>query len=107
MTNSPHLNAGQQANYTCIMSTDLETEILDRLLEPVTKCLTPAVAAQIAQLRADDATQQRVDELAEKAQEGTLSQDERAEYEAYISAGEFIAVLQAMARRRTAGDTAA
>ena len=42
----------------------------------------------------------RLEELADKANEGELSDAERAEYEAYIEANNFLAVLQAEARFR-------
>jgi len=43
--------------------------------------------------------QQRVEELAWKANEGTLSPEERSEYEAYVDAGDIVATLQAVARK--------
>jgi hypothetical protein len=64
-----------------------EVDTLDRLLDPVRDCLTPEVAARIAALRADTATQERLDELAGKNAAGQLSAEERAEYEAYVRAG--------------------
>jgi len=73
------------------------TFFFDRLLDPVAECFTPAVARQIADLRADAETQARIDELAEKANEGQLSFEERGEYEAYIEAIDFIGILQAQA----------
>ena len=42
---------------------------------------------------------QRVEELASKANEGTLTPDERSEYEAYVDAGDIVATLQAVARK--------
>jgi hypothetical protein len=76
--------------------------ILSRLLEPVTECLTPEAARRLVELRADAATQQRVDELADKNTEGLLTEEEKAEYEAYVSASTFIAILQAKARANLA-----
>jgi len=73
---------------------------LDRLLEPLAGCLTPAVAAKVADLRADDIIQQRIDYLAERSNEGTLSQEERDEYAGYVHAIDVIAILQAKARGR-------
>ena len=80
------------------MSTTAELAALDRLLDPVRDCLTAEVAARIAALRADAATQDRLDELAGKNAEGTITPGERADYEALVSAGNLIAVLQAKAR---------
>jgi hypothetical protein len=73
-------------------------EYLDRMLDPFTQCLTADSARRIAQWRVDDATQARVDELADKATEGELSPEEREEYETYVRAGTFISIFQAKAR---------
>ena len=75
------------------------TSILGRVLEPITNCLTPDVAAKLVAVRADAETQARVDGLAEKANEGTLSAEERAEYDRYRDAFHFVTVLQAKARK--------
>lgn len=76
------------------------TDMLDRLLDPVVQCLTPRAARQLASLRADEKAQARVRELAEKCNEGTLSAEERAEYEAYAMAANIVAILQTKARTR-------
>ncbi len=83
------------------------TTILARLLEPLGQCLTPEVAKALVNLRADPHVQARIDELADKCTEGTLSTEERSEYETYVYAIDFIAVLQAQARNllRTNGTT--
>jgi hypothetical protein len=80
------------------MSTTAELHTLDRLLDPVRDCLTPEVAARLVGLRADETVQAKLDALAERNAEGTLTPDERTEYEALVSAGNLIAVLQAKAR---------
>jgi hypothetical protein len=74
------------------------TTTLDRLLEPVGKCLSRKAAQALANLRADAEAQARIEELAEKCTEGKLTRHERAEYEAYVSANNLIAILQAKAR---------
>ena len=74
------------------------TPVLDRLLDPLGRCLTPEVARRLVQLRADPEAQARIDELADKCNDGRLSPEERAEYETYVWAGNFIAILQAKAR---------
>ena len=71
---------------------------LDRLLEPLVGCLTAEVAAKVADLRADDAMQERIDYLAERANEGRLTDREREEYAGYLHAIDVIAVLQTKAR---------
>ena len=76
----------------------VETSYLDRLLEPVTQCFTPEVAERLIALRPDPTIQAKIEELAEKANEGRLSDAERADYEEYIKAVDLIAVLQFRAR---------
>lgn len=80
------------------MQTTPELKTLDRLLDPIRDCFTTEVARRIVALRADETVQACLDELAEKNAEGTITPDERGEYEALISAGNLIAVLQAKAR---------
>ena len=75
-----------------------QTRLLDQLLDPVSRCLTPAVARSLLGLRAPPQAQARLEELAEKCTEGTLTTEEEAEYDAYVWAGNLIAILQAKAR---------
>jgi hypothetical protein len=74
------------------------THYLDRMLDPLTDCFTPALARRLADLRADDQTRARLDELAAKANEGRLSSQEDAEYKAAIDTIDLLAILQAKAR---------
>jgi hypothetical protein len=73
-------------------------DILDRVLDPLTGCLTPEVARRIADLRADPEVQARLDQLADKANDGELSDAEKAEYDRYREALHFITIVQAKAR---------
>ena len=73
--------------------------VLDELLEPVGACFTPEVAQRLINLRASSAVQKRIEELARKSEQGQLSKVEQEEYEALVSAGNFIAILQSKARR--------
>lgn len=80
------------------MSIEHETAVLDRILDPVSRCLTPDAAAHLVALRADPTAQARIDELADKSTAGTLTTDERGEYETYVRAIDFVSILQAKAR---------
>ncbi len=80
------------------MEQSSETALLDRFLDPIGRCLTPEVARRIVAFRADEAMQARIDELAEKSNEGRLSETERREYDTYIRAIDFVTVLQLKAR---------
>jgi len=73
-------------------------QALDRLLNPIRDILTPEFAQAIADLRADQATQDRVDDLAHRHHESLLLPSELAEYEALVSGITLISVLQAKAR---------
>jgi hypothetical protein len=81
------------------MKTPPATSLLGRLLDMVSRCLTPEVARALVSLRADPEIQERIDELADKCNEGTLSPEERSEYEAFVSFSSFLALLQAKARQ--------
>lgn len=88
------------------MSTSYEGAALDEVLEPVARCFTPDVARRIAELRAAPALQTRLDELASKANEGDLTEQEREQYEAYVEAMDVISILQAKARKILANNEA-
>lgn len=75
-----------------------ELTYLDRLLTPVTQCFTPEVAERLIALPMDPEIEAHIKELASKANEGTLSDKERNEYEEYIEAVDLIAILQLRAR---------
>jgi hypothetical protein len=77
----------------------MSTSLLDQLAEPFAECLTTAAAQKIVALRADEAIQTRVDELADRANQGTLAPEEAAEYDRYLAAFHFVTVMQAKARR--------
>jgi hypothetical protein len=72
---------------------------LDGLFEPFSRCLDEESARRVAEFRVDAAVQARVDLLAERANDGVLSDEERTEYEAFINAADFISILKLKARR--------
>jgi len=66
-------------------------------MEPVGRAITPDLAREIVSLRADQVSHDRMDELAEMDRQGTLSTEERAEYEKIVAAIHLIEVLQSRA----------
>jgi hypothetical protein len=72
--------------------------LLDRIFDPFGAVLTPESARRIADWRADEETERRLDEQGDKCNEGALSAAEREEYETYVRAIDFIGILQAKAR---------
>jgi hypothetical protein len=77
--------------------------VLDRLLAPLGECLTPESARRLLALKADATLQARVDDLADRHNEGRLTPDEEAEYGTYVSYGTFVAILKSKARQLLAG----
>jgi hypothetical protein len=82
------------------MSTTIHSLAFDRATQAIFGILHPEQVHQIADYHADETLQERIAQLADKANEGELSDEERAEYEGYAQANRFVAVLQAQARRR-------
>jgi hypothetical protein len=81
------------------MSDASATGVLDGLLESLSECLDAESARRVARFRVAAHVQQRVDMLAERANEGLLTDEERDEYEAFINASDLIAILQLKAMR--------
>ena len=79
------------------MSSLIEAAAFDRATEPVLRILSRDQAIQIIDFHGDDDLQRRIEEIFEKANEGELTDEERAEYQEYAQANKFIAVLQAKA----------
>ncbi|HZZ41435.1 MAG TPA: hypothetical protein VFE58_00730 [Tepidisphaeraceae bacterium] len=86
---------------------DPALQTLDRLLDPLGRSLNSDAARKILSLRADPDSQQRMDYLANRSNDGLLTPDERAEYESLVSAAGLIAVLQSKARTALATNPAA
>jgi hypothetical protein len=70
---------------------------LERFLDPVSELLTPEIARQWLNFKYDAATQSHLAELAEKANEGSLTEAEREQYAQYVEIGDLIGILQARA----------
>ncbi|HWE96881.1 MAG TPA: hypothetical protein VG269_23170 [Tepidisphaeraceae bacterium] len=81
------------------MSSKTSSPVLDRLVDPLSECLTPESAKRLLKLRADPQLQAMVNQLAEKCNEGTLTPQEQAEYASYVSFGTFVALLKSKARQ--------
>jgi len=81
------------------MSPIIDMSAFDRATDPVVRIFSTEQARQLAEYRSDDTLQARIEELAEKSNEGQLTDQERAEYAGYVQANKFVAVLQAKARK--------
>jgi len=74
--------------------------ILQRILDPVSSALNDEAARKLIGLKADCKVQARIAMLARKCDQGELTTAERLEYEIYVLAGEFVAILHAKAHLR-------
>jgi hypothetical protein len=72
---------------------------LDGFLDPLGRCLDAESARRVVELRVSPPVQQRIDTLAERANDGVLTSDEAAEYEALADAADFISILKIKARQ--------
>jgi hypothetical protein len=81
------------------MSDLIASSALDSLLDPLSRCLDAESARRVAEFRVSAPVQERIDVLAERANEGLLSDDERAEYDAFINVSDFVTILKLKALR--------
>lgn len=77
----------------------LVSNVFDQLLSPITDHLTPEAAEHIVKFRINAKTQAKINKLAEKANEGLLTEKEQAEYMSFIEAMDLIGILQSKARQ--------
>jgi uncharacterized protein YnzC (UPF0291/DUF896 family) len=75
-----------------------ETEILKDVVAPDEPDLSPESARAILQLRFRQRAIDRMNELAEKNRQGSLTDAERGELDRYLRVGNFINLIQAKAR---------
>lgn len=82
------------------MDSPAGTSVLEAFLEPLSQCLDEESARRVAESRIGPSVQARVDALAERANNGTLTEEERDEYDSFIDAADLIAILQLKAQQR-------
>jgi hypothetical protein len=77
----------------------------DSLLESAARCLDTDSVRALSELQLDRAAQERLEVLAQKANEGHLTPDEAGEYERFIDLSDIISTLRLKAERQV-GDLA-
>ena len=73
-------------------------DLLSTYLEPIAEDLTPGQAEKILAIKPTQDLVSRVEELGDKANTGTLTPEERAEYAYYVDVDDVIGFLKAKAR---------
>ena len=66
------------------------TSCLDRLLDPLTEAFTPKMASALLALRVDSELEAHIGDLRRKANDGTLTAAEDAEYKEFVEAARFL-----------------
>ena len=87
------------------MPATLDALAFERATDPILRFLDVEQARRLVDYRADETLRQRIDDLARRNGEGTLTEAERLEYEGYVRANKFIATLQAKARKLLHGES--
>lgn len=80
------------------MAAITEVDIFSRLIDPSNPNLTPEAAKALLQLGYSESDHARMAELARKSNEGSLSPDDRREFESYVFVGDVVSMLKSKAR---------
>lgn len=80
------------------MAASVAHHVLEQVFDSFADCITSDVARRIEEIQLDPRAQERIDELAVKANFGELTPEERAQYEDFIEAIDLLAIFQAKAR---------
>ncbi|NLS94415.1 MAG: hypothetical protein GXX96_19840 [Planctomycetaceae bacterium] len=75
-----------------------ESEILARIVDPSNPSFTPDVARSILELQFTEADRHEMNDLAEKARSGTLSDEESTKLHAYLFVGGMVDLMHSKAR---------
>ncbi len=81
------------------MGTTSDVAAFDRGIRPLLRLILLDKAQEVLSFRPPAALEGRIEYLAERSTEGQLTASERAEYEGYVRANKFVAVLRRQARR--------
>ncbi len=83
-----------------------ETSAFERALSPFLQLAIPKeTVSTLVEFTVDPELHDRIELLASKSTEDELTDDERAEYQGYVRANKFIAMIQRQARRMAGNAT--
>ncbi len=83
-------------------ATNSEAAILARLIQVRQENLSRGAAEYLLSIQFEDRDVIRMNNLAQLAQRGNLSEDERAELDSYLHVSNLLAIMQSKARRSLA-----
>lgn len=81
------------------MQTLSESTAFNHAVTPVLQIVLPNRVDPLLEYEPDATLAARIEELAEKSTEGTLTDEERDEYAGYVRANKFVAFLKRQAER--------
>ena len=81
-----------------ILGANREAAIWARLMQARTGALSPEAAEYLLSIEFGESDRLRMEQLAERSEAGTLTGEERAEFEGYLHVGNLLAVMQSKAR---------
>ena len=81
-----------------ILSQNAEAAIWARLMQAQKDELSPQAAEFLLTIGFGESDRQRMLQLAERSEAGTLTTDEQAEFDGYLHVGNLLAVMQSRAR---------
>jgi len=81
-----------------LVSPNREAAIWARLMQAPADALSPAAAEYLLSIQFGQRDVDRMQQLAEGSQAGTLTAEECAEYDSYLHIGNLLAVMQSKAR---------
>jgi hypothetical protein len=81
-----------------IINANREAAVWARLMQSQTNALSPEAAEYLLSIELPKSDRSRMEQLAERSEAGTLTEEERAEFEGYLHVGNLLAVMQSKAR---------
>src|SRR5437764_6929176 len=81
-----------------LLSPNREAAIWARLLQTQRDELSPEIAEYLLSIGLGETDRQRMQQLADRSESGTLTDEERREFDSYLRIGNLIAVMQSKAR---------
>ncbi len=81
-----------------LLSPNREAAIWARLLQAQRHELSPEVAEYLLSIGFGETDRERMQQLADRSESGTLTDEERTEFDSYLHIGNLIAVMQSKAR---------
>lgn len=81
-----------------IVNASREAAVWARLMQAQTSALSPDVAEYLLSIELPENDRIRMEQLAGRSEAGTLTEEERAEFEGYLHIGNLLAVMQSKAR---------